>query len=79
MVSHKIVPPHPPFEYGSAVRVRVKPNPHNIVQGSVFGFRKIDDLATADERNVPVGTLYVLVENEAGVAFEIPANDLEPL
>ncbi|MFH1341190.1 MAG: hypothetical protein ABIL01_08255 [Pseudomonadota bacterium] len=79
MVLFKTVPPYPPFEYGSSVRVKVTPNPHGLAQGSVYGFRKIDDLETAKKRAVPVGMLYVLVEDNSGAAFEIPAEDLELL
>ncbi len=77
MALFKTVPPYPPFEYGSSVRVRATPNPHGLAQGAVFGFREIDDLEAAEARGVPVGTLYVLVEDGAGTAFEIPAGDLE--
>jgi hypothetical protein len=79
MVLFEIVPPYPPFEYGSSVRVRVTPNPHGLAQGSVYGFRKIDDLETAKKQGGPVGMLYVLVEDDSGAAFEIPADDLELL
>jgi hypothetical protein len=77
MTTHKIVPPHPPFDYGSSVRVRAMPNPYGFNQGSVFGFRTIEDPSLAEKRGVTVGTVYVLVENESGLATEIPASDLE--
>jgi hypothetical protein len=77
MTTHKIVPPYPPFDYGSSVRVRVTPNPYGFSQGSVFGFRTIEDRSLAEKRAVAVGTVYVLVENESGLTTEIPANDLE--
>jgi hypothetical protein len=77
MTTHKIVPPHPPFDYGSSVRVRVTPNPHGVSQGSVCGFQTIEDRSLAEKRGVVVGTVYVLVENESGLTIEIPANDLE--
>jgi hypothetical protein len=77
MVTHKIVQPYPPFEYGSSVRVRVTPNPYKFTEGSVYGFNEIDDLEIAKKRGVALGTVYLLVEDGTGAEFEVPADDLE--
>jgi hypothetical protein len=76
-MAYKTVPPHQPFEYGSPVRVRITPNPYGLVQGSVCGFTKIEDLEAAKKRGVPIGTVYLLVEDELGAAIEIAADHLE--
>jgi hypothetical protein len=70
---------HLPFDYGSSVRVKTTPNPYEFSQGSVCGFRTIDDPLVAEKRGVAAGTVYVLVENESGLAIEMLASDLEIL
>jgi hypothetical protein len=77
MTVYRIVPAHPPFDYGSSVRVSATPSPYGLSQGSVCGFRTIDDHSVAEKRGVAVGTVYVLVESESGLTMEIPANELE--
>jgi hypothetical protein len=77
MTIYQMVPPHPPFDYGSSVRVSATPNPYEFSQGSACGFRTIDDPSVAEKRGVAVGTVCVLVENESGLAVEMLASDLE--
>jgi len=77
MVIYKIVPPYAPFDYGSAVRVKVAPNPYEIDRGSIFGFHEIEGAKSAEEYAMPVGTVLALVESDSGAAFEIPICDLE--
>jgi hypothetical protein len=76
-MAYKTVSPQQPFEYGSAVRVRIAPNPYALVQGSVCGFTKIEDPEAAQKRGAPIGTVYLLVEDESGAAIEISADHLE--
>ena len=77
MVIYKIVPPLPPFDYGSSVRVTVTPNPYGLRHGSVCGFQTIEDPALAKKQGVAVGSVYVIVEDVSGLTVEIPARDLE--
>jgi hypothetical protein len=77
MVAYKIVPPLPPFDYGSPVRVTVTPNPYRLSQGSVCGFQTIEDPALAEKPDVAVGSVYVIVEDNSGLTVKIPARDLE--
>ena len=78
MSRFRIVEPHAPFDYGSAVRVKPKMlHAHSIKSGSVFGFQTIGDPSLAATLDVPVGTVFVLVEDNTGADAKIPADHLE--
>lgn len=77
MASDRVTWPYPPFDFGTAVRWRRPAGPD--LEGSICGFREIDNAKSAEQVGLPQGTVLVLVELASGEATEVPLNELEPI
>jgi hypothetical protein len=77
MAADQVVGPYAPFDYGASVRWRRPAQPS--IEGSICGFREIQDLLSAVEAGFPKGTILALVETESGESAEIPIHELELL
>ena len=75
MATNKVSGPHHPFAFGLPVRWRRQMALD--IEGSICGFRQVDDAQIAGKMGVSIGTVLVLVETTSGDSFEVPMNELE--
>jgi hypothetical protein len=77
MATYKVIEPYLPFDYGSQVLwLNID---GAIFEGSICGFRVIEDEQTATELGVTLGTVFGLVEFSNGDSAEIPLSGLKLL
>lgn len=77
MAADQVTGPYPPFDYGTSVRWRRSMG--TVLEGSICGFREIDDSQTAALTGFAKGTVLALVEIQSGESVEIPLEELEPI
>lgn len=77
MAADQVTGPYLPFDYGTAVRWRRSMG--SILEGSICGFREIDDTRTAERMGFAIGTVLALVEIRSGESVEVPLEELEPM
>lgn len=77
MAADQVIGPYPPFDYGTAVRWRRSMGA--ILEGSICGFRQIDDRQVAERMGLAKGTVLALVEIRSGESVEVPLEQLEPI
>jgi hypothetical protein len=80
MVISRTIYPHPPFDYGSGVRVAASvAADYSFTVGSVYGFERIETAQRAAATNFPIGTVLLSVEDPSGASHIVPAEHLEIL
>lgn len=69
------------FDWGDAVKLKRSEAGarYGLSQGSVCGFRAIENPEVAEKLQVPLGTVLILVEAANGQSVEIPESELELL
>ena len=77
MAADQVTGPYPPFDYGTSVQWRRSMGA--ILEGSICGFREIDDARTAKRMGLTIGTVLALVEIRSGESVEVPLEELEPI
>lgn len=77
MAADQVIGPYPPFDYGTPVRWRRGMGA--ILEGSICGFRVIEDAQSAERSGFVKGTVLALVEIQSGESVEIPLEELEPI